>query len=172
MRYYVEIGEKTYEIEIGPDGPVLDGQAVEADLRPNHGSHLWHLILDGRSFTVGAHREEERGVWQIEIAGRRHRVLALDERRRAIRELAGAAAVSHGPIEVRAPMPGLVIKIEVERDEEVEGGQGLVVIEAMKMENELKATSAGRVADIRVAAGETVDKGQVLLVLHPDAGKG
>ncbi len=172
MKYYVEIGDKTYEIEIGPDGPVLDGRAVDVDLQPNHGSNLWHLILDGRSHTLGAHREEERGLWQIEIDGQRHRVLALDERRRAIRELAGAAAVSHGPVEVRAPMPGLVIKIEVEREEEVEHGQGLAVIEAMKMENELKATSAGRVTDIRVSAGQTVEKGQILLVIHPVDGRG
>jgi pyruvate carboxylase subunit B len=94
-------------------------------------------------------------------------VQALDERQRAIREFAGAAAVSHGPIDETAPMPGLVLKVEVSEGERVERGQGIIVIEAMKMENELKASSAGHVTDIRVAAGQAVDKGQTLLVIEP-----
>ena len=64
-------------------------------------------------------------------------------------------------------MPGKVVTILVEKGQEVEEGQGLVVIEAMKMENELKATAAGRVQDVRVAAGQAVDKGEPLLVIEP-----
>jgi pyruvate carboxylase subunit B len=64
-------------------------------------------------------------------------------------------------------MPGLVIKVEVDPGAEVERGQGLIVIEAMKMENELRASSAGRVSDIRVTAGQAVDKGEPLLVIEP-----
>jgi len=167
MRYYIDIEDRTYEIDIGPDGLRLDGRAVEADLKPNHDSNLWHLMLDGRSHTVCARRRERRGEWDITMDGRRHEVLALDERRRAIRELSVSEAASHAPLEVRAPMPGLVIKVEVDRGSEVERGQGLIVIEAMKMENELKATAAGRVSDVRVAAGQAVDKGQPLLVIEP-----
>lgn len=169
MKYYVEIGERTYEVDIGPEGVTVDGQPVEADLQANHGSHLWHLVLDGRSHTLRARRRDGRGDWELEVDGRRHRALALDERSRAIRELAGSAAVGHGPIELTAPMPGLIVKIEVNEEEEVERGQGLVVIEAMKMENELKATSAGRVAEVRVAPGQAVDKGETLLVIEPDS---
>ena len=167
MRYYVAIEGRTYEIDIGPDGLRLDGRKIEADLKPNHDSNLWHLVLDGRSHTLCAHRRERRGEWYIVVDGRRHEVLALDERRRAIRELSGSEAASHGPLEVRAPMPGLVIKVEVDPGSEVERGQGLIVIEAMKMENELKATAAGRVSDVRVAAGQAVDKGEPLLVIEP-----
>jgi pyruvate carboxylase subunit B len=170
MKYYVEIGDRTYEVDIGPDGVSVDGRPVEADLQANHGSHLWHLVLDGRSHTLRARRRDGRGDWELEIDGRRHRVLALDERSRAIRELAGTAAASHGPIELTAPMPGLIIKVEVDEDEQVERGQGLIVIEAMKMENELKATSAGRVVEVRVASGQTVDKGETLLVIEPAGG--
>jgi biotin carboxyl carrier protein len=64
-------------------------------------------------------------------------------------------------------MPGLVIKVEVDPEDEVERGQALIVIEAMKMENEIKAVSAGRVTDVRVAAGQAVDKGEPLLVVEP-----
>jgi biotin carboxyl carrier protein len=167
MKYYVDIEGRTYEIDIGPDGLRLDGRKSDVDLKPNHDSNLWHLVLDGRSHTLCARRRERRGEWDIVIDGRRHEVLALDERRRAIRELSGSDVASHGPLEVRAPMPGLVIKVEVDRGAEVERGQGLIVIEAMKMENELKATTAGRVSDIRVTAGQAVDKGEPLLVIEP-----
>lgn len=167
MRYYVEIDGRTVEVVLGPDGVQVDGRRVEVDLRPNAQSHIWHLLLDGKSHTLSARRREERGGWQIEMDGRRHDVLALDERRRAIRSLAGSALSSHGPVEVKAPMPGLVITVEVDRDARVERGQGLVVIEAMKMENEVKASVDGRVTDVRIAAGQAVDKGQTLLVIDP-----
>ncbi len=167
MKYYVDIEGRTYEIDIGPDGLRLDGRKIEADLRPNHDSNLWHLVLDGRSHTLCARRREQRGEWDIVIHGRRHEVLVLDERRRAIRELSGSESASQGPMEVRAPMPGLIIKVEVDRGAEVERGQGLIVIEAMKMENELRATAAGRVSEIRVSAGQAVDKGEPLLVIEP-----
>jgi pyruvate carboxylase subunit B len=169
MRYLVEIEGRRYEVDVGPDGIRLDGSPVKADLQPSHGSPLWHLVLDGRSYTFSARRRNGRGEWELEVAGRRHRVLALDERRRAIRELAGPTALSHGPLEVHAPMPGLVIKVEVAEGDQVERGQGLVIIEAMKMENELRATAPGRVSAVRVAAGQTVDKGQTLLVIEPPA---
>jgi biotin carboxyl carrier protein len=167
MKYFVDIAGRAYEIDIGPEGLRLDGRKVEADLRPNHDSHLWHLVLEGRSYALSARRREQRGEWDIEVDGRRHQALALDERRKAIRELSGSAAVSHGPLEIKAPMPGLIIKVEVDAEDEVERGQALIVIEAMKMENELKAVSAGRVTDVRVAAGQAVDKGEPLLVIEP-----
>jgi pyruvate carboxylase subunit B len=170
MKYYVEIGDRTYEVDIGPQGVSVDGQPVEADLQANHGSQLWHLVLDGRSHTLRARRRDGRGDWELEIDGRRHRALALDERSRAIRELAGTSAASHGPVKLVAPMPGLIIKVEVSQEDWVERGQGLVVIEAMKMENELKATTAGRVMEVKVASGQAVDKGETLLVIEPDGG--
>jgi len=167
MKYFVEIEDRTHEIEIGPDGLRLDGKPVQADLRSNHDSHLWNLVLDGRSYTLCARRRDRRGEWQIDLDGRRHEVLALDERRRAIRELSGSVVAAHGPFELKAPMPGLVVKVEVDPDEEVEKGQGVIVIEAMKMENELKAMMEGRVGDVLVQPGQTVDKGETLLVIIP-----
>ncbi len=167
MKYYVEIEGTTHEIEIGPQGLSLNGQPVEADLRANHDSNVWNLVLDGRSYTLCARKRNGRGEWQIDIDGRRLEALALDERRRAIRELAGTVTATHGPVEVKAPMPGLVIKVEVAADDEVHKGQGLIIIEAMKMENELKATMTGRVGEVLVEAGQTVDKGEPLLVITP-----
>lgn len=167
MKYFVEIEDRMHEVEIGPEGLRLDGKPVRADLRSNHDSHLWNLVLDGRSYTLCARRLDGRGEWQIDLDGRRHEVLALDERQRAIRELSGSVAATQGPVDLKAPMPGLVVKVEVDPDQDVKKGQGVIVIEAMKMENELKAAVSGRVGEVLVQPGQTVDKGKKLLVIIP-----
>ncbi len=169
MKYFVDIEGRSYEIEIGPEGVKLGGRPVAVDVQPSDSSRLWHLVLDGRRHTLRAHREG-RGVWEIVIDGRRHRVTALDERWKAIREVTGTAPSDHGPIEVKAPIPGLVVAVQVGADEHVVNGQGLVIIEAMKMENEMKATCSGRVADVMVTPGQAVNKGDTLLVIEPLSG--
>jgi biotin carboxyl carrier protein len=87
----------------------------------------------------------------------------LDQRTRTLRSLSGAAARSHGPRAVHAPMPGLIVRVEVNAGDAVRAGQGIVVIEAMKMENELRAQADGRVARIHVQPGQAVEKGAVLV---------
>jgi pyruvate carboxylase subunit B len=169
MKYFVELASRTFEVEVDADGVHLDGQAVAASLDSNDGSRLFHLMVDGRSHTLIARPREERGEWEIELRGHRHQVMALDERRRAIRKIAGAAATAQGPLAMRAPMPGLIIAVEVGPDDVVRQGQGLVVIEAMKMENELKSPVAGRVAEVKARPGQAVDKGDTLLVIEPEA---
>ena len=77
--------------------------------------------------------------------------------------MTGSAGDTLGPKPLRAPMPGLVVKVEVGEGDEVTPGQGLVIVEAMKMENELKAEAPGRIGRILVAEGEAVDKDQILL---------
>jgi len=79
---------------------------------------------------------------------------------------AGAAAQTTGPQRVVAPMPGKVVRVLVKAGDEVKARQGLVVVEAMKMENELRAARDGRVRDVAVAEGQSVDAGAVLLVVE------
>jgi pyruvate carboxylase subunit B len=92
---------------------------------------------------------------------------ALDERMRAIKDLTAASAAASGPAPLVAPMPGLVVRVAVQPGDTVNAGQGLVVIEAMKMENELRATTAGVVTGVRVEAGQAVEKGAILVELGP-----
>ena len=87
----------------------------------------------------------------------------VDERTRHIRSLTGGADRQRGAGALRAPMPGLVVRILVEPGQAVARGGGLVVLEAMKMENELKAAADGTVKTVRVGTGEPVEKGQVLV---------
>jgi len=166
MRYYVDIGERTYQVDLGPDGTQVDGQPVQADLAHVANTDVRHLLLDGKSHRFVARREPD-GTWAIHMKGRRVQARAVDERTRAIQEMTGAGAGPSGPRPVRAPMPGLVVKVEVAEGDRVEEGQGVIIVEAMKMENELKAEGSAIVKTIHVSAGDTVDKDDVLIDLAP-----
>jgi pyruvate carboxylase subunit B len=107
-----------------------------------------------------------RGLYTLWLDGYRFEVEALDERTRAIRELSGDAAGPTGPAPLKAPMPGLIVRINAQVGDMVQAGQGLVVMEAMKMENELRAQAAGRVKAIVVTPGTAVEKGALLMELE------
>jgi pyruvate carboxylase subunit B len=108
-------------------------------------------------------RHRTPGRYTILVDGFKFEVEAVDERTRAIRQLAGAAAKPPGPSLLAAPMPGLVVRVLVESGAAVQPGQPLVVIEAMKMENELRAPSAGIVRTVHVGPGTAVEKGAPLV---------
>lgn len=163
MRYYVTIGDRTFEVDLSGDVVLIDGQPVSAELAAVPGTPLQHLLADGRSYRLVARGGEGRGSWDIHLDGQRYEVEVVDERTRAIRAMTGAGAAQQGPKPVRAPMPGLVVRVEVDVGQEVKPGQGVVIIEAMKMENELKAEAAGKVARILVERGQAVEKGAVLV---------
>jgi biotin carboxyl carrier protein len=165
MRYSVTIGGRTVEVDLSGGKPRVDGREVEAELVRVPDSSLLHLRVDGHGFALALRRLGGRGEWEVDLSGRRLEAVAVDERTRAIRELTGgheAAAVRT----VSAPMPGLVVRVEVSVGDRVRAGQGVVIVEAMKMENELKAPGDGVVARVEVEAGQTVEKGAVLLVLE------
>jgi biotin carboxyl carrier protein len=164
MRYFVTVDGRSYEVDLGPEGASVDGESVQADMEHVEGTSLRSLILDGRSHRILARRGDD-GAWDLHLRGRRYRAEAVDERTRAIREMTGAAAGPLGPRPVRAPMPGLVVKIEVAVGDAVVRGQGVAIVEAMKMENELKAEAAGVVTRIHVEPGQAVEKDQVLIDL-------
>jgi pyruvate carboxylase subunit B len=162
MRWFVTLDGRTFEVELGPEGVVVDGTPVEADIAHVEGTGLHSLMLDGASFRLLASRNGG-GSWDLHLRGRRYKAEAIDERTRVIREMTGAASGPQGPKPVRAPMPGLVVKVEVAEGDRVGAGQGLVIVEAMKMENELKAEADGVVARIHVEAGQAVEKDQILV---------
>jgi pyruvate carboxylase subunit B len=170
MKYFVTIGSRILEVELGPEGVLLDGRGVRPDLMEMDGSEVYTLLLDGRSHRVLASRTSP-GEWSLHLTGRHLNVGVVDERTRAIREMTGVKGGSRGPKALKAPMPGLVVKVEVDEGQEVVPGQGLVIVEAMKMENELKSDSPARVKKVFVEPGQAVDKGEVLVefeALNPE----
>jgi biotin carboxyl carrier protein len=163
MRYFVTIGDRTLEVELAGDVPTVDGVPVAADLAALPGAPIRHLLADNRCSTVVARAGEQSGVWQITLGGIRFAAEVLDQRTRDIRAVTGTTAAAAGPRPVRAPMPGLIVRVEVEPGQEVRAGQPIVIMEAMKMENELRAEVAGRVAQVVVSAGQAVEKGAILV---------
>ncbi len=161
MRYYVTIRDRTYEVDLA-DAPQVDGAAVNAELVAVPGTPVRHLLADGRSLTVVA-RHGGRGSWELYLAGQRFDADVVDERTRAIRAMTGKGGAASGPKPVRAPMPGLVVGLLVAEGQAVEAGDGVAIVEAMKMENELKAEAPGVVSKILVETGQAVDKGTVLV---------
>ena len=164
MRYYVTVGHRTFEVELGPDGTRVDGRPLDATLAHVEGTELRSLLVDGVSYRIlaGAAHGDTR---DLHLRGRRFAVEAVDERTRTIREMTGSAGGPSGPKPIRAPMPGLVVKVEVAEGDAVASGQGVVIVEAMKMENEVAAHQAGTVQELRVAEGQGVQAGEVLAII-------
>jgi biotin carboxyl carrier protein len=156
--------------QVGVGGPHvrIDGTTIPAALIEIPGSPIRLLRLGDEVYEVVSERGEERGAYTVALRGVRLNVEALDERARAVRLMRGkgAASATAGPEVLRAPMPGMVSRVLVAQGADVAAGDGLIVIEAMKMENELRAKSAGRVRTIRVAPGTAVEKGAVLIELE------
>ncbi len=165
MRYHVRIGERTFEVDLGEEGVRLDGAPVPADLARAEGTPARGLMVDAETYRVVADRGP-RGSWKLHLRGRTLEVDVVDERTKAIRDMTGAGSAALGPRPIAAPMPGMVLKVEVAEGDVVQPGQGVVIVEAMKMENELKSTGAGRVTRVHVRRGDAVEKDQVLVELE------
>jgi biotin carboxyl carrier protein len=162
MRYVVLVDGKAVEVEVDGDRITVDGQTHSATLDVIAGTPLRQLLLDGRPLTLSV-EPLGGGRWALSPRGERWEVEVVDERTRHIRSLAGGADRPRPAEVLKAPMPGMVVRVQVEPGQKVAVGAPLVVLEAMKMENELKAASAGVVKAVRVASGEAVEKGQVLI---------
>lgn len=162
MRFFVTIAGREIAVEIDGDRVTLEGRTIHATLRPRPGTPLWQLTVDGRPSEVVL-QSRGRGRWTAGTGGEQVEVEVVDERTRHIRSLTAGAARPAGGEVIRAPMPGLVVRVMVEPGEAVPAGAGVLVLEAMKMENELRAPAAGVVRAIRAEPGQAVEKGQPLV---------
>jgi biotin carboxyl carrier protein len=165
---WLEVGGKKQRVEL-PSGVasgamecMVDGRAMSVDVRmlepgvmsllvtyPDKQGRQYRCVLDGDGVVIGGRR------YGFEVDDPR----SLQGRR-------GAGAGTEGPRPVKAPMPGRVVRLLVEVGDEVAEGQGVVVIEAMKMQNELKSPKAGRVVRVGASVGDTVGSGDVLVVVE------
>lgn len=166
MKYIVDVAGQRITVELDGTHVLVDSQRIAAALENIDGTPVRLLRVGDTVHRVLARRDGGRGRYALDVNGWQFVAEALDERTRAIRDLAAQSASASGPAPLVAPMPGLVVRVLVEPGAEVAAGQGLVVIEAMKMENELRAASAGRVTAVRAEAGTAVNKGAVLVELE------
>ena len=139
----------------------LGSRTIQAGMVSIPGSPLRRVAIDGVSRTYALLRSPDG--WVVQRGGRSWPVEVSDERTRSIRQMVGVKKASAAGGSVKAPMPGLVLRLEVEEGQPVSVGTGLLVLEAMKMENEIRAAESGIVKKILVRAGQAVEKGAVLL---------
>jgi len=166
MKYYVRIGDAELEVQIDGDEVRIDRVTTQARITDVEGTPVRMLTVGDEVHRIVVRPAGARGRYTIWVDGFRHEVEALDERMRAIRELAGAAAGPVGPAPLIAPMPGMIVRVNVQVGDRVQPGQGLVVMEAMKMENELRAQSPATVKAVLAQPGSAVEKGALLIELE------
>lgn len=166
MKYFVTVNGEEHEVVLDGDGVHVNGADVQAHVADVEGTPVRLVTIGDAVHRVLVRRGDRRGVYTLSLDGHRYEVDALDERARTIRELSGASAAATGPAPLVAPMPGLIVRVDVKAGDVVQAGQGLVVMEAMKMENELRAIADGTVKAVLIAVGTAVEKGAVLLEME------
>jgi propionyl-CoA carboxylase alpha chain len=166
--YYVTLGDRVLRVQLRTAGEhvfarVDDGPEQPAQLDTVHG------VL--RSFLLGARQREllaaatDDGVW-LAIGGFEYHAEVLDDTHARLASVAGGRAASHVRRELKAPMPGLLVKVLCSPGDQIEAGQPLAVLQAMKMENELSLPRGGTVIAVTAQAGQTVEQGQVLFTVE------
>lgn len=167
MKYIATLDDESFTVDVEEnenDARVeINGSSMRVDLVPIDGDTTYSLLIDDQSYTATLLEASEICRVMIEGAVYEFEVEAEE----LVRLRTEVKRKRHGDIkQIKAPMPGRVIAVEVEVGDVVESGQGIIIVEAMKMENELRAHVAGKIKEIRVNTGDTVNKGDVLVVLE------
>jgi len=166
MKYVVEMNGEREDVELEGGRAKVGDEDVAVNLEAVEGTPVRLVTIGDRVHRIVVRRREGRGAYTLWVDGFRFDVDALDERARAIRDITAATAKPTGPAPIVAPMPGLIVKVNVAVGDVIEPGHGAIVMEAMKMENELRATAGGRVKSVNVEVGAPVEKGLVLVELE------
>jgi biotin carboxyl carrier protein len=163
MKYVTTLNGRTFEIEISKDGSLLvNGQPRTVDFL-TLGPSLYSIIRDNASYEVVI--EESGDGIEVQLRGQLFSGEVLDERAQLMSSLHGAGGSDSGEVSIKAPMPGLIVALPVSEGQEVVQGQTVVILESMKMQNELKAPRAGTVQRVSVSAGQSVEQGKLLVTI-------
>lgn len=167
MKYYATVNDQTYEIDIDHQGRIsVDGEEMAADMRLVGAQHLYSLLIDNVSYEIVLDpAQDPRSTYGVMVSGLRYLVKVQDERSRRLALADRSLRAPEGELPIKAPIPGLVVKVAVDAGQQVTEGETLVILEAMKMENELRAPRPGIIHEIRTAPGAQVNLGQVLMTL-------
>lgn len=165
MKYVVDLNGDRKEVEVDGESVTLDGHTVLARVQELEGTPVRVVAIGSEVHRIVVRRGTSRGAYTLWVDGHRFEGEALDERTRAIRDITAASSKSTGPAPVIAPMPGLIVRVSVAVGDHVQAGQGLVVMEAMKMENELRSSGSGIIKAVHVVPGKAVEKGMLLIEL-------
>lgn len=167
MAFVAKLGEQNYTVEIEEIGKSVyrvsvDGHEFLVDGKKT-GRTNYSLLVQNRSFEIEVDNAEDE--YRVLVDGRNYHVHLVDERRLRVGEAQSGMQI-RGRQNVSVPMPGKVIAVLVAEGDAVEKGQGLVIVEAMKMENEVRSPITGEVKEVRVKPGEVVEGGATLIVVE------
>lgn len=167
MAYIATLGDQTHTIEVQELEAdhlyriVIDGKERIVDGR-QLSAHMYSLLVEDQSFTIDVTEKDDQ--YTVSCEGKTFQFSLLDERRALRPGEGGSSGV--GDTEVRSLMPGKIVEVLVSVGDEVGQDQGVLIMEAMKMENEVRASTAGTVTAILVAEGQAVEAGELLLELE------
>lgn len=170
MKLIAEVDGRSYALDVRREGArveaSVDGRLYELETRETEAGAFLLLAAGGRVYECRANPTAAAtgGAREVQIGGEVFQVKLVDPKR--LRGARGAGAEAGGRAQVTASMPGKVVRVLVETGASVEVGDGLVVVEAMKMQNELKSPKSGVVVEVRAGAGATVNAGDVLVVVE------
>jgi biotin carboxyl carrier protein len=166
VKYFVDVDGQPMVVNAEAGRVEIGDESVAVELVQATAAPVYLLAIDGVVHSVVATRGSAQGEYTIWTDEHRLEVEVLDERSHAIRDATATSGTQKGPARLLAPMPGLIVRVTVQVGDSVEAGQSLVVMEAMKMENELRAATPGTVKSIPVEVGTAVEKGVVLVEME------
>lgn len=165
MKFIAEINQQEYEIQLINDHQAeIDGEIHEINFESIGKQLTYSLLVDGKSFEINLY--QENGTWEVILRGRRYTVRVEDERERLLRSVPDRSNLEEERYCLQSPMPGLVISIPVNEGQQVTKGDVLLILESMKMQNELTAPRDGTVTEIRVEINENVERKQTLVIVE------
>jgi biotin carboxyl carrier protein len=164
MRYRTSVDGQGIPVEILDEHRTrIGGQLHAVDFTSVNGQPLYSLLIDGKSFEAYVYPDEDG--WQVILVGRQYHVQVVDEREARLDSAKPGPTAADKEFLLRAPMPGLVAAVPVEEGQSVDKGQILLILESMKMQNELRAPRAGKVVNLRAQPGQSVEQKQVLMTV-------
>lgn len=162
MRYVTSIEGKEFQVEILDDRHVvLDGETYTVDFNAIDDQPVFSLLIDGKSFEAYVYPSLDS--WQVLLQGHSYTSQVVDEREKSLRAAAGSSVGEQEEFHLKAPMPGLVVAIPVDEGVQVEKGEVLLILESMKMQNELRSPRSGKVTRMRIKTGDSVEQNQTML---------
>jgi biotin carboxyl carrier protein len=170
MNYIATVNDMEFVIEIDQEDKItVNNQPYEINCQHLPEGGIWSLLLDNRS--LEAIVEERSEAWEVLIHGELYTVRVQDERAYRLAKARGATGDHAGDATIKSPMPGLIIDVPVQVGQAVKKGDQVIILESMKMENELRSPRDGFVTHVYVEQGASVEKDQVLATIG-DPGSG
>jgi acetyl/propionyl-CoA carboxylase alpha subunit len=162
MKYVATSGEREILIDILDDQHItVDGIDYEIDFESVSEQTVYSLLANNKSYEALVYESDEG--WQVLLHGSQYVLLVEDERERRLRSSLGGGPAENVDFHLRAPMPGLIVSVPVSEGQVIEKGDVLVVLESMKMQNQLKSPRGGKVSRVQVKTGDSVEQRDTLL---------